>query len=100
MHALGRRRDQRPPGSALADQIGYAYRDDHDLLTAAALVQDIGYSSELALTGFHPLDGARLVHRAGHAQLARLVAHHSGGPVALFVHRPCHGGSRAPVLIR
>jgi hypothetical protein len=31
------------------------------------------------VTGFHPLDGGRFVRAQGHEQLARLVAHHSGG---------------------
>jgi len=32
---------------------------DADLLEAAAWLHDIGYSPDLAVTGFHPLDGAR-----------------------------------------
>jgi HD superfamily phosphodiesterase len=32
---------------------------DAGLLEAAAWLHDIGYSPELAGTGFHPLDGAR-----------------------------------------
>jgi HD superfamily phosphodiesterase len=48
-----------------------------DMLIAAAYVHDVGYAPELARTGFHPLDGARFVHEAGHARLAGLVAHHS-----------------------
>jgi HD domain len=48
------------------------------LLTAAAVLHDIGYAPSLA-GGFHPLDGARYlrdVHRAD-PMLCRLVAHHS-----------------------
>ncbi|MGH3588381.1 MAG: HD domain-containing protein, partial [Pseudonocardia sp.] len=30
-----------------------------DVLEAAAWLHDIGYASPLAVTGFHPLDGAR-----------------------------------------
>ena len=32
---------------------------DRDVLVAAATLHDIGYATELAHTGFHPLDGAR-----------------------------------------
>ncbi|MFC4908408.1 HD domain-containing protein [Actinomadura gamaensis] len=53
--------------------------DHADLLEAAAWLHDIGYAPDLAVTGFHPLDGARYlrdVHHADH-HLCRLVAHHS-----------------------
>lgn len=51
---------------------------DRDLLVAAAYLHDIGYSPALAITGFHPLDGARWVRDYGPGgRLARLVAHHS-----------------------
>jgi hypothetical protein len=53
--------------------------DDADLLEAAAWLHDIGYSPELAETGFHPLDGARYlrdVHQADPV-LCSLVGHHS-----------------------
>jgi putative nucleotidyltransferase with HDIG domain len=52
---------------------------DADLLEAAAWLHDIGYASDLAVTGFHPLDGARYLRDARHADamLCRLVAHHS-----------------------
>lgn len=53
--------------------------DDADLLIAAAWLHDIGYSPVLAVTGFHPLDGARYLRDTEHADelLCRLVAHHS-----------------------
>ena len=53
--------------------------DDADLLEAAAWLHDIGYSPELADTGFHPLDGARYLRDVQHADpvLCRLVANHS-----------------------
>jgi HD superfamily phosphodiesterase len=55
---------------------------DRDLLVAAAWVHDIGYAPPLAVTGFHPLDGARHLDRSGFlARLAALVAHHSGRPL-------------------
>jgi HD domain len=49
------------------------------LLTAAAILHDIGYAPRLADTGFHPLDGARYLRDAERAEpmLCRLVAHHS-----------------------
>ena len=51
---------------------------DRDLLVAAAYLHDIGYAPELAVTGFHPLDGARWIRDHGPGgRLARLVAHHS-----------------------
>jgi hypothetical protein len=53
--------------------------DDADLLEAAAWLHDIGYSLELADTGFHPLDGARYLRDVQHAAdaLCNLVANHS-----------------------
>jgi HD domain len=50
-----------------------------DLLTAAALLHDIGYAPSLEDSGFHPLDGARYLRVVEHADnlLCRLVAHHS-----------------------
>jgi hypothetical protein len=60
---------------SLAPMLG----DDADLLEAAAWLHDIGYSPELADTGFHPLDGARYLRDMEHADpmLCRLVANHS-----------------------
>lgn len=52
--------------------------DDRDLLVAAAYMHDIGYAPSLAVTGFHPLDGARWIRDGGRSvRLAHLVAHHS-----------------------
>lgn len=49
-----------------------------DDLVAAAWLHDIGYAPELVITGFHPLDGARYLRRAGiGAQVVSLVAYHS-----------------------
>lgn len=52
---------------------------DADLLKAAAWLHDIGYSASLAVTGFHPLDGARYLRDVeGADNLAcSLVAHHT-----------------------
>ncbi|MCC8248032.1 HD domain-containing protein [Saccharothrix luteola] len=52
--------------------------EDVDYLIAAAVLHDIGYSPNLALTGFHPLDGARYLEQLGlPRRLCALVAHHS-----------------------
>jgi HD domain len=50
-----------------------------DLLEAAAWLHDIGYANPLAMTGFHPLDGARHLRatRFGGRSLWILVAHHT-----------------------
>ena len=53
--------------------------DDADLLAAAAWLHDIGYSPDVAETGFHPLDGARYLRDVENvdSRLCRLVANHS-----------------------
>jgi hypothetical protein len=57
--------------SALPDVSG-------ELLMAAAWLHDIGYAPRVAVTGFHPLDGARFCAIKGaDVRLASLVAHHS-----------------------
>ncbi|MFC8527126.1 HD domain-containing protein [Nocardia sp. NPDC057227] len=61
--------------TALADRLDC----DGDLLVASAVLHDIGYAPRIAVTGFHPLDGARFLrdeHRAGDS-MVRLVANHS-----------------------
>jgi hypothetical protein len=65
--------------AARARSIADVLDDDADLLEAAAWLHDIGYSPELADTGFHPLDGARYLRDVQHADelLCRLVAHHT-----------------------
>lgn len=51
---------------------------DRDLLEASALLHDVGYAPSLALTGFHPLDGARYLQKIDSSKrLCALVAHHS-----------------------
>ncbi|MFF3657667.1 HD domain-containing protein [Streptomyces olivochromogenes] len=52
---------------------------DADLLEAAAVLHDIGYSPDLVKTGFHPLDGARYLRDVADAdeRVVHLVAHHS-----------------------
>ena len=53
--------------------------EDADVLVAAAYLHDVGYAPELALTGFHPLDGAQHLRGLGYGRLAGLVAHHTQG---------------------
>lgn len=49
-----------------------------DLVTAAQL-HDIGYRPDLAVTGFHPLDGAAALRHLGFSDLTcHLVATHTG----------------------
>ncbi|MFE4609139.1 HD domain-containing protein [Streptomyces niveus] len=61
--------------AALTDLLG----DDADLLVSAAMLHDVGYAPRLAVTGFHPLDGARFLRdvHAADERLVRLVANHS-----------------------
>jgi hypothetical protein len=52
-------------------------RDDR--LASAAWLHDIGYSESVAQTGFHPLDGVRLLASlSAPAEVVSLVAYHSG----------------------
>ncbi|WP_052863590.1 HD domain-containing protein [Streptomyces niger] len=52
---------------------------DAELMEAAAVLHDIGYSPSIATTGFHPLDGARFLRdqEGMDERVVRLVAHHS-----------------------
>jgi HD superfamily phosphodiesterase len=54
-----------------------------ELIEAAAFLHDIGYSSAVSSSGFHPLDGARYLRDVVGADsvLCQLVAHHSGALV-------------------
>ena len=76
---------------------------DRELLCAAAWLHDVGYSAHLAVTGFHPLDGARFLDRAGWSpRLCALVAHHSGArfmarPLGLHAALHCYPDERSPV---
>ncbi|MFF0448255.1 HD domain-containing protein [Streptomyces sp. NPDC004609] len=53
--------------------------DDAELMEAAAVLHDVGYSPAVAATGFHPLDGARFLRdqEGANERVVRLVAHHS-----------------------
>lgn len=76
---LGRRLTHIRSVAARAEEIGAALvGKDAETLVIAALLHDIGYAPDLAITGFHPLDGARFVRDQGHVEIASLVAHHTG----------------------
>ena len=52
---------------------------DADAIVAAAWLHDVGYAPSIAMTGFHPVDGARFAKSAGMPPLVvSLIAHHSG----------------------
>jgi hypothetical protein len=62
-----------------AQRIADVFGGDGAELVAAAWLHDVGYASELADTGFHPVDGARFLRAGGWpARVCGLVAHHSG----------------------
>ncbi len=71
------RHSQGVAGQARA--IRRALGDGADVVEAAAWLHDIGYATPLAITGFHPLDGARYLRDTGFGDrlLWTLVAHHS-----------------------
>ncbi|MFJ8230568.1 HD domain-containing protein [Streptomyces sp. NPDC094448] len=65
--------------AARAGRVGRIVGKDADLLAAAAVLHDVGYAPRLAVTGFHPLDGARFLRdeHGADERLVRLVANHS-----------------------
>lgn len=65
--------------AAKAESVSSVVGQDADVLVCSAWLHDIGYSPDLAVTGFHPLDGARYLRDVVGAGelLCRLVAHHS-----------------------
>ncbi|KAF0794162.1 MULTISPECIES: HD domain-containing protein [Streptomyces] len=62
-----------------AQSLSPVLSDDAEMLEAAAVLHDIGYSPSIATTGFHPLDGARFLRdqEGADERVTRLVAHHS-----------------------
>ncbi|MQA97521.1 MAG: HD domain-containing protein [Streptosporangiales bacterium] len=63
---------------AWAEQVAAAIGDQEDVLATAGWLHDIGYAPDIADTGFHPLDGARFLRRAGiDERVVCLVAHHT-----------------------
>ena len=76
--ALPRRWSHVSAVAARAEQVAAAPGVDGDALVAAAWLHDIGYAPSLALTGFHPLDGARyLANQDVSPRVVSLVAYHS-----------------------
>ena len=95
--------------AAQARALGPVLGWDTDLIEAAAWLHDIGYAPALAVTGFHPLDGARYLRDRTDAAPAvcALVAHHSGAVAeaaerglseALLAEFPLHGHSGEQVI--
>ncbi|MFJ2176599.1 HD domain-containing protein [Streptomyces sp. NPDC087851] len=62
-----------------AVEVSHVLGQNACLLIAAATLHDVGYAPRLAVTEFHPLDGARFLRdeHAADEQLVRLVANHS-----------------------
>ena len=56
---------------------------DREVVVTAAWLHDIGYSSAVADTGLHPLDGARYLQKLGWFDpvVTGLVAYHTGAQV-------------------
>ncbi|WP_416530142.1 HD domain-containing protein [Streptomyces coelicoflavus] len=65
--------------AARAVEVRQVFGGDTGLLLAAATLHDVGYAPRLAITGFHPLDGARFLRdeHGADERLTRLVANHS-----------------------
>ncbi|WP_101258366.1 HD domain-containing protein [Streptomyces barkulensis] len=65
--------------SERATEVGQVLGKSTSLLVAAATLHDVGYAPRLAVTGFHPLDGARFLRdeHGADERLVRLVANHS-----------------------
>ena len=55
---------------------------DRELLIAAAWLHDVGYAEPLAVTGFHPVDGASWVREQNFPEtVVSLVAYHTAAEV-------------------
>ncbi|TCR22914.1 HD domain-containing protein [Streptomyces sp. BK205] len=65
--------------AARAESLAPVLEDDAETLVAAAVLHDIGYAPVVAVTGFHPLDGARHLRTLPGVgeRVVRLVANHS-----------------------
>ncbi len=76
--ALPRRWQHVRAVAAHAERVGHRLGCPRGLLVGAAWLHDIGYASDVARTGFHPLDGARFLRQAGvDERVVSLVAYHS-----------------------
>lgn len=79
---LPRRWEHVQAAAEQAARIAKAFEPHGETLIAAAVLHDIGYSPELAESGFHPLDGARYLRGVGVPErLCGLVAHHSAAMI-------------------
>jgi len=79
LHGLERRLDHSAAVAAQIDRVtGLVESEWRRPVKDAAWLHDVGYSPDLALTGFHPLDGARWLrdHRWS-TETCRLVAWHT-----------------------
>ncbi len=75
-HVQGTRRQAERIGPGLLPE------EEQEMLVAAALLHDIGYSRALVHSGFHPLDGAVFLAESGAPPLlCNLVANHSAATV-------------------
>jgi putative nucleotidyltransferase with HDIG domain len=64
--------------AAFASDLVRRIPDASQTAVVAAWLHDIGYASDLAVTGFHPLDGARFLRQSGWPdEICALVAHHT-----------------------
>ncbi|MFC4034186.1 HD domain-containing protein [Streptomyces polygonati] len=65
--------------AARAAQLAGVAGDGAPTLAASAVLHDVGYAPRLAVTGFHPLDGARFLRdeHGADERVTRLVANHS-----------------------
>ena len=64
-----------------AQRIGRIVDEHAELLVAAAVLHDVGYAPSIAVTGFHPLDGARYL--AGLGASDQVAAWSLGTPVLI-----------------
>lgn len=77
-----RLRHSRRVATTAAELVATIGFDHGEVLVAAAWLHDIGYSDRAVATGFHPLDGARLLEQLGWpARICALVANHSGARI-------------------
>ncbi len=69
--------------AAMAAAVAPILDPEHaDSIVAAAWLHDVGYAPGLAVTGFHPVDGAQFALDAGMPDLVvRLIAFHTGAEI-------------------
>ena len=83
---------------SMAARLGVLFdADEAALLVAAATLHDVGYSPRVAMTGFHPLDGALHLRAIGLSErLCSLVAHHSEADMLAAQHGVLDLGEQFP----